>query len=471
VLLDSRGEPIKDTKTAAELQSSKEWTMEFKDLKDIKEAEQGKSPAKDPWGRQDESTKAVSRKATAVGEQMGEGAKDVAQTVGAVGTHAAEGAKDIAKDASQGAKGVAQAAQAAAGHALESGKDIAKDAGQGAKGVAQAAQAAAGHALESGKDIAKDAGQGAKGVAQAAQAAAGHALESGKHVVEDIKEGTKDLARTAAAAAGEAKELVQEAAEEAGGIVRTAKQRAVQSMSSAIHQVGPSIRRANRATGAFVATNAVPISLLGFGAGWLMMSSRRRSSSMRGEGATMRGEGAMARAADVPTSISIEAESLTTGEGMTAEIAEIKEEVVDIARGATGRMHDVAEGVRKSVRHASSEARHRAADIKERAVHQVEHASHVVSERATAIKKETGIKLDHAKEATKHLAETNPLLLLALSLGAGMSTAAIFPSSKPEKRLMGQARDRLVAEASDTASRVGRVARKTARDIKENISP
>jgi len=365
---------------------------------------------------------------------MGEGAKDVAQTVGAVGTHAVEGAKDIAKDA-----------------------------GQGAKGVSQAAQAAAGHALESGKDIAKDASQGAKGVAQAAQAAAGHALESGKHVVEDIKEGTKELARTAAATAGEAKELVQEVADEAGGIARDVTQRAVHSMSSAIHQVGPSIRRANRATGAFVATNAVPISLLGFGAGWLMMSSRRRS-------APMRDERARARAAAIPSSISIEAESLTTGRGQT-EIAEIKEEIVDIAKGATGRMHDVAEGVRKSVRHASSEARHRAAEIKERTVHQVEHASHVVSERATAIKKETGIKLDHAKEATKHLAETNPLLLLALSLGAGMSTAAIFPASKAEKRLMGSARDRLIEEASDTASRVGNVARTTAREMRKNISP
>jgi len=429
VLLDSRGEPIKDTKNAAQPQSSKEWNMEFKDFK---EAEQGKSPAKDPWGKQDESTKAVSRKATAVVEQMGEGAKDVAQTVGAVGTHAAEGAKDIAKDA-----------------------------GQGAKGVAQAAQAAAGHALESGKDIARDAGQGAKGVAQAAQAAAGHALESGKHVVEDIKEGTKEIARTAAATASEAKELVQEAAGEAGGIVRDVTERAVHSMSSAVHQVGPSLRRANRATGAFVASNAVPISLLGFGAGWLMMSSRRRSSSMRDERASALG-------GDIPSSISIEAESLTTGEG---RIAEIKEEVVDIAKGATGRMHDVAEGVRKSVRHASSEARHRAAEIKERTVHQVEHASHVVSERATAIKKETGIKLDHAKEATKHLAETNPLLLLALSLGAGMSTAAIFPASKAEKRLMGSARDRLIEEASDTASRVGNVARTTAREMRKNISP
>jgi hypothetical protein len=95
----------------------------------------------------------------------------------------------------------------------------------------------------------------------------------------------------------------------------------------------------------------------------------------------------------------------------------------------------------------------------------------VVSERATKIKKGAGQQLDRAKQSTTHLAESSPFALIALSLGAGMGTAMLFPSSKSEKRLMGATRDRLVDEAADTASRVGGVARETARNLRDSLHP
>jgi len=392
-LLDSRGEPVRDTQPDA---SSKEGTMDYK------ETERSRST----WqtaGAGEPGAKEVSRKASSLVEQAAEGAKDVAQTAG------------------------------------------------------QTASQAAGHAKEGMKDVASDLATGAKQVGTTAQKAAGHTIESGKDILGDIKGGAKDLANTVLETAGEAKEVIEEVGADIVETVRETKDRAKHSMSSAIHQVGPSLRRANRATGAFVATNAVPISLLGFGAGWLMMSSRRRQS-MRP--AAPRTEGMLSATTGIA--------SETLGAATTPEIGA---EAADLAKRTSDKLHDVAEGALKTVQHAAGETRHRVAEIKDRATYQVQHARDVVSERATKLKHGAGHQLDRAKDATVHLAESKPFVLLALSLGAGMSTAMLFPSSKPEKRLMGATRDRLIGEAGDTAARVGEVARKTARELRTNISP
>jgi len=358
--------------------------------------------------------------------------------------------RDDGKQANE-AKEVAKKASAAVSHV-----------GEGAKEIARTTTVAAGHAAEGAKEVMSDAREGAKEVGATAQKAAGHAFESSKEVLGDIKEGAKDLANTALATAADAKEVVQEVTGEAAGIVREAKERAVHSVSSAIHQVGPKIRRANRATGSFVASNAVPISLLGFGAGWLLMSARRGSSKIQEAPRTLTKEASPS---------SFETESIPPVVTRTNGGSEAIEEGAKLIEGARDRLHEATTSAREGIHHATAEARSRAAEVKERAVHQIETARDAVSERAAKLKKNAGERLDRAKYSTTHLAETNPLALVALSVGAGMSTAMLFPSSKPEKRLMGPTRDRLVDEASDAASRVGGVVRETARNLRDNLRP
>jgi len=405
-LLDSRGEPLKEKKNVGDI-SSKEFTMESKPA-ESKPAEQAKSLPREVQDKWQESTRDVSKRATTIVGQVGEGAKEVSRTAGAASGHAAEGAKEILSDAREGAKNVAGVAQDAVGHAVGTGKEI----------------------------------------------------------IEDLKGGGKVLANTAMEVASEAKEVVQEASSEVAGIVKDTTSRAAHSVASAIHQVTPTIRRANRATGAFVASNAVPISLMGFGAGWMLMSARRRGSASPNQvhtpakaitaqtpGAELKGPRVESRA------------STQTGE------TGLKDEAVKLVEGAAERAHEAASNVREEIQHVSAEARERAAKIKERAVHQLETARDVVSERATKLKKGAGERLERAKQTTTHLAETNPFMLVALSLGAGMGSAMLFPSSKPEKRLMGATRDRLVDEASETAARVRGVARETARNLRQNFHP
>jgi len=408
-LLDSRGEPLKEPKSSAEATSWKESNMDIK----------GGDPAKRLTGSwQDEkqgSTKDLSKKATVVVGQVGEGAKEVSRT----------------------------------------------------------ANAATGHATQGAKEILSDAREGAKGVANAAQNAAGHAVETGKEVVEDLKEGAKNLANTAMTTAGEAKEVVQAAGSEVAGIVKEVTDRATHTVVDAIHEVRPTIRRANRAAGAFVASNAVPISLVGFGAGWLLMSGRRRRPSATPDLARSLTSSAAssALASESKPSIGMRGSQARQQSSSPGEATSLTEATTEVVHEAAEVVQEAASSVREGVKHVGAEARARASELKQRAAHQIETAREVVSERAAKLKKGAGERLDRAKQSTTHLAESSPFALIALSLGAGMGTAMLFPSSKPEKRLMGAARDRLVDEASETASRVGGVARETARNLRDNLHP
>lgn len=397
-LLDSHGEPVRDIKR--EPTSRKESIMPSTDI------EQGKGLARDPQdGKQGSEAKGgVTKKATTVIGQAGEGAQEVARTASEAAEHAASGAKEVLSDAREGARDVGGAAQKAASHALEASKEV----------------------------------------------------------IGDIAEGAKNLGNTALAAADETKEVLQKASRGVAESIKETKDRALHSVSSAMHQVGPSIRRANRATGSFVAGNAVPISLLGFGAGWLLMSARRRPSVSRDEPRMA----VNVSASPEMTSPEAKAKPVASNGG-----ARHLDEGAKLLEATGERLHDAASEASKEIRHVAEEARHRAREVKERAVHQLETARDVVSERTARLKRTAGERLERAKQSTSHLAETNPLALVALSLGAGMSTAMLFPSSKPERRLMGAARDRLVAEASDTASRVGGVARETARGLRDSFRP
>ncbi len=140
-----------------------------------------------------------------------------------------------------------------------------------------------------------------------------------------------------------------------------------------------------------------------------------------------------------------------------------------LIEGTQELAHDAASSARNEVHRAGAELRSRASDLKHRAMRQIEHARDVASERASQLKHSAGNKLDRAKQTTTHLAETQPLVLVALSLEAGAGTAMLPPSTKPGKQLLGPTRDRFVDEASDTAARVGGIARETSRDLRDNF--
>lgn len=382
--------------------------------------------------KQASEIKEAGKRANAAVERASEGAKDVTKTASVAVGHAAEGTKEVLSDVREGAR----------------------DAGSAA---GSAAQKAAGHAVESGKEVLSGVREGTKALGDAAQKAAGHAAESGKEIIGDITTGAKDLASTTLSAAGEAKEALQHAGGEVSEIVKGATGRAVDSLSSAAHQIGPSLRRANRTTGRFVASNALPIALLGFGAGWLLTSARRRPSA----------PGELSRTLE--SKISASPPEMSPSEPIKESLREGAREGKRLVEDTQELVHDATSSAREGVRRVGAEARSRAADLTQRAVHQIEHARDAARDGAVRLKHGAGETFDRVKQSTTHLAEAQPLMLVALSLGAGAGTAMLFPSSKSEKRLLGPARDRFVDEASDAASRVGGIARDAARDLRDKF--
>jgi len=378
--------------------------------------------------------------------------KDTRASQGAFGD-----AKGIAKESIQDVKEGAKEITGSAKEALSRAKDVAggskgaqigQDVAGGTKEVTKAVKSAAAHLRDGAADIMEDVGSGAKEVSQSARAAAGDAKDTGQKVLQDATEGAKGLAHVAAEVASDATEAIHEAKGGAQGMLRHAKEAVVES----VQRAGPKLKRANRATGAFVSSNAVPISLVGFGAGWLLMSGRQRPRT------TSRTNGAPE---SQPRQLSSAAAD-NTGSGIAEikeTIGEVKETIGNITEKANERAQETAHVVRERV-----------VDYAHRAVHQAENIRDAAGERAAKLKREASAKSERVKAATARMAKGNPLLLVALSLGAGIGTAMLFPATKREDRLMGDARDRLVGEARDAAAGVGKVARKAAGDLRDNLA-
>jgi hypothetical protein len=93
---------------------------------------------------------------------------------------------------------------------------------------------------------------------QIIQHAADATREGAKHIVHDAKDAALDSLRNAKDAAF--------------GSLRNAKEHAFESVSEGGRQMGVMARKAGREVSDFAGTNALPLTLLGAGAGWLLMT-------------------------------------------------------------------------------------------------------------------------------------------------------------------------------------------------------
>jgi ElaB/YqjD/DUF883 family membrane-anchored ribosome-binding protein len=357
-----------------------------------------------------EEAKALAKKSGALKDDV----RDVART-------ASETAKDVGKEAKAGASEIGRTAADMAATVKEGAQEAGTEMKRGAKG-----------ALQHTKDAAVDIGEAAKEVAGVAKDTAAGAGEAVKDAVAVVKEDASELMKAAASG-------TQEIARE----------------------IAPAMRRAGRAAGTFVAGNAVPLSLLGFGAGWIMMKGRRRST-VRPERAQL----GSAKTAFSEPSGTIAGEIEKAGEAVAGEIEKASEAVAGEIEKVRSKAGEFVHAAGTRAREVAHETRERATHLKDQTVHQLEGARDAVSREAHKLGKEARIQYVHAKDVTTDFAHHNPLLLIALSLGAGMGTSYLFPSTRSEQRLMGGRRDRLVGEARETVSRIGQIAHKAATEVR-----
>jgi hypothetical protein len=94
---------------------------------------------------------------------------------------------------------------------------------------------------------------------------------------EHIKENAKEFLQHASSAAREgAKDIARDVKDAALDSLRSAKDHAVEAVADRMYEVGSRARAASHSVSVYAADNAVPLTLLGVGLGWLLLSLRRQ---------------------------------------------------------------------------------------------------------------------------------------------------------------------------------------------------
>jgi ElaB/YqjD/DUF883 family membrane-anchored ribosome-binding protein len=200
-----------------------------------------------------------------------------------------------------------------------------------------------------------------------------------------------------------------------------------------------------RNLGDSIAANPIPVTLMGVGLAWMMLSGQRS-----------------ARDADRGGSAYWD-EDLDPVEGHYGSFAEedmaylgpeadagggFGEDLKEAGRTAKDRMGELGE----QARHASEQARERAQAAGARARERVGQARSGVTERAHDARARAGYYGRRARQGLLRSLDEQPLVLGAIGLAVGAALGAALPPTETEDELMGETRD----EALRRATKVGR---------------
>jgi ElaB/YqjD/DUF883 family membrane-anchored ribosome-binding protein len=263
---------------------------------------------------------------------------------------------------------------------------------------------------------------------------------------EHLKENAKEVIHHAKEAATEsAKDIIRDAREATIGSLRNAKDHAFDSISETVGEIGRRAQRAGGSAADFVSVNALPLSLIGLGVGWLMLtvghSRRTARSDYTYEGDLYEGqrggslEGARRRTREAVESTRERVNQVASRAGQT--IGEAREE-----------LRERAGEVRSQIAQRASDARRQAVDLGHEAYDQLSRAG-------------TRVR-DFSSESPMAVG----LFALALGLGAGL----LLPTTRRENRLMGETRDRLLGSARDTVSQLGRSVQQGASELRDAVA-
>jgi ElaB/YqjD/DUF883 family membrane-anchored ribosome-binding protein len=253
--------------------------------------------------------------------------------------------------------------------------------------------------------------------------------------------------------------LITEAAHNAvSSAVDTAKEAVGGVVGSAKEKVSGVVETAKGAGSTVVETvreNPVPYALIGFGLGWLYMSARKSGGSR--SFVERRSFPEFAPTADYAPSNGDTLErtddeistwdrpygtpnlNMLRSEDQRAERSGVGETV----RQARDKIGDVAESVQEKSAQVIDQVQAKAGQMVDQA-----------QERMSDLRMRSADQARAMAQGFQRTVEENPLLIGALALGLGAAVGFIMPATQPEKRLMGETRDRLVENAQQTAHEV-----------------
>jgi ElaB/YqjD/DUF883 family membrane-anchored ribosome-binding protein len=283
-----------------------------------------------------------------------------------------------------------------------------------------------------------------------------------KHVAKQVKntavEKAREMKDNAMNTAGELKEAaVEKAAAAKDATVDTAHQ-LTDKASETMEQVGAQARRVGREAKPFIVANAMPLGLIGLGAGWLIASRRRQRAVMR----------------PVPAPTSVERYNYYADEAYRGSAPYPAAGTMPGAERMqmTDVMTERDRPTHRELESGKHDIGHTARDLYGKARATFDRAQHKLGDRAMHGRDVVQHRVERMQQASRDLAHDNPLAFALGTLVTGLGLGLLLPPTSREDKLLGPSRERFrqnLREVRDAAQDVRRVAKQTATDTMASV--
>jgi vacuolar-type H+-ATPase subunit H len=254
---------------------------------------------------------------------------------------------------------------------------------------------------------------------------------------EQLKEGAREVIQEAKEGA---KEVLRDAKDVAVDSLRSAKDHAFGAVSDTVGEIRDEARRMTHATTEFATRNAVPLALIGLGAGWLMLSLRNSGSRQ------------------VTRSVAWDERGSGSYRGRQQYDRE-REYDRDREHESSGMSGMDMSGMRNKLSEVSERARHGVHELSDRAVGVSRDLSHGAMEQ-----------WERGRDGVMSFARENPLAVGAAVVATGVGVGLLLPTTSVENQWMGRARDELMRETKEIAGEVREAAERIGRSTREAVS-
>ena len=215
--------------------------------------------------------------------------------------------------------------------------------------------------------------------------------------------------------------------------------------------------------------NAVPVTMVGIGVTWMLLKRRANNgwdeySSSTG-GGTYRGR----ERRMMPYGGS----SQTFGADYMEEGGRsgIRDKVSNAASKVGEKVSDAAGTVGEKVSGAASSVGHKVSDAASTVADRTGNIARRAGELGTSAKVRATDLGRRARGTAEHQLEDNPLAVAAVAAALGLALGFLLPGTDRENRVMGEARDRVVDTAKETARTVKDVATERVKSEASDVMP
>jgi hypothetical protein len=250
----------------------------------------------------------------------------------------------------------------------------------------------------------------------------------------------------------EIKDIAVEKATEAKDIAISKAQEAGDAVSEAYDEVAYTAQRAGRVAWRFTVANAVPLGLIGIGAGWLISNQRSQTARLAEPDVSWDDDDAL----DYPDDYGYPADNLAFAGTNELSRGRVSSSAARPARRGPSALNKAGKRLRQGTK-----------NVYAKAGQELEQAQHTLADTAAHSRDIVQDRLQRVQTASRDFAAANPLALAFGTLIAGLGVGLLLPSSSREDTLLQPARARIrsvVGTARDVAEDVRNVAKQTAHD-------